>query len=307
MKKFYELIVVIPVGPGSNLGFVADTIASFIHYARSTYRIFIMDDSGENAGIELRKRFPDLDIHYTPRSLGHMGGLYINLSVTYRQILERYHFTALLKLDTDALITGRYPEEAALALFGLEPAMGIAGQYPDDYHGRPWDTGWPRRRILNGTATWKFIKRPRANRVLKKLHQQALGNGYVTGESVFGGAYFISEALLVKLNEAGWLPDYRLRSLNLGEDHLFGLLAKAAGFGLGSLSEAGMPFACAWKGLPASPEELWMGGKKIIHSTRGWNGMGEEEIRDFFRKKRGEDAVSEKQETTESLNIRMHE
>jgi hypothetical protein len=96
----------------------------------------------------------------------------------------------------------------------------------------------------------------------------------------------MSEALLKALFNKGLLPHYTLGSLNMGEDHLFGLLAKAAGFHLGNMASGSLPFGCAWKGLPAPPEHLFEQGKKIIHSTRYWQNMNEMQIRAFFREKR---------------------
>lgn len=279
------MVVVVPVGPGTKPEYVLDTVMSYMHYTRASFKIVIMDDSHQGIGEQVRDHYPWVEVISTPRSMGVMAGLYINLSLVFRQLLERYRFHLLFKLDTDALITGPEPEQPALQKFQNDTRIGIAGQYPNDYHGRPWDTGWPRDRVLNGVASWKFIKRPRANLILRRLYRQAVKHGYKAGESVFGGAYFLSERLLMRLDECGLLPDFRLRSLNMGEDHLFALLARSQGFTLESLSEGDLPFACAWKGLPDSPDKLWLRGKKIIHSTRGWT-MNEDAIRSFFREKR---------------------
>ncbi|MEJ7767201.1 MAG: hypothetical protein WKF89_05285 [Chitinophagaceae bacterium] len=290
MKQYVEVVVVIPVGPGSNIEFVSDTINSYIFYTGTSYKIIIADDSHQGLGTKLKDAFPDVDIVYTRKAMGGWAGLYITLSLAFKYALTHFDFKTLAKLDTDALVIGPKPEAEALQLFESTPTIGIAGQYPSDYHGKPWDIGWPRKRILNGTTTWKFIRRPYANWLLNKLHKRALLNGYNTGESVFGGAYFMNEKLLVKLDQAGLLPDYKMKSQNLGEDHLFALMAKAEGFDLGNLSDNGMPFACSWKGLPASPEQLFREGRKIIHSTRYWQNMPEQEIRDWFCNKRSETA-----------------
>ncbi len=66
----------------------------------------------------------------------------------------------------------------------------------------------------------------------------------------------------------------------------FRLLMMAAGFRFGDLSSDDLPLACTWRGLPASPEELYQKGKKIIHSTRFWKGRKEAQIRQFFKEKR---------------------
>ncbi len=285
-KESFDLIVVIPIGPGSLPAFVVDTINSFVFYTTSSYKIILVDDSLQGVAAEVKKSFPDCGIILTEKPMGGWAGLYISLSLAFRYAIEHYYFKALLKLDTDALIIASKPEKETLHLFKTNPQVGIAGQYPLDYHGNAWDISWPRKRILNGTTTWKFIRRPIANWELIKYYKKALKNGYKTGESVFGGAYFMNATFLHKLNEEGLLPNYKFKTLNLGEDHLFALLAKSVGFELGDLSTTNLPFGCGWKGLPASPEELYSSGKKIIHSTRYWQDMKEEEIRSWFREKR---------------------
>lgn len=286
MKQSFDLIVVIPVGPYCFPENIEDTIGSFIHYTKSTYKIILADDSQIGTGWGIQKKFPDIDVVKMPASFGKLCGLYVTLSLAFQHALSNFHFKALLRMDTDALIIGPDPELDAIRLFQTDRKAGIAGQYMFDYDGQPRNIEWPRQRIINGTRTWKFIRRPFANWALRKLYRRALSNGYVTGENVFGGAYFMSEACLHTLHEAGLLPDYKLRTLNLEEDHLFGLLVKACGFNLADLSTEHKPFGCAWKGLPAAPEQLCKDDKKIVHSTRFWENMKEEEIRTYFRQKR---------------------
>lgn len=281
-KARYDVILVIPIGPGTNINFIADTIESYLYYTLRTVKLVLVDDSRQMTGAGLKERFPDAELFITPRSRGGWAGLYINLSLAFKHILDRYEFSVLLKLDTDALIINWEPEKEALELFENKPLAGMAGQYPDDYAGEPWNIRWPQKRILNGTRTWKFFRRPLANWKLIGLHKKARANGYQTGESVFGGAYFMGQAYLNNLARHKLLPDHSLKALNLGEDHIFSLLAKAEGFSLESLSAAGAPMGLAWKGLPASPSELIKAGKKIIHSVRNWESMDEADIRFFF-------------------------
>lgn len=290
MLPRFDVVAVVPVGPGTDPLFVQDTIESFYFYTSATHKVLILDDSQQGIGEAVKARYPLIDIISTTKPSGTLGGLYVSLCHAFRYALERYEFRLILKLDTDALLIGNAPEKDALNLVDEFPLMAVAGQYPLDYEGNPWDIGFPRDRIINGTTTWKGIKRPFANLVLRRLHLRALKHGYRTGESVFGGSYYITRAFVEKLNESGLLPDYRIRTLNLGEDHLFGLLAKTVGMELGSLSGKGQPFACAWKGLPASPQQLREEGRKVIHSTRSWKDLNETEVRDYFRDKRKKDA-----------------
>ncbi len=291
MKPYFDVIVVIPVGPNSSVAFAGDTLRSYVFYTRSSFKIIIADDSHQGLGTAIQSDFPEADVIRSAKPMGGWAGLYIMLSEAYQHALHNYKFTALLKIDTDALVIGAEPEKDAIALFREHPFTGIAGQYPFDYHGMPWDLGWPKDRILNGVTTWKFIKRPIANIALRKQYKKALANGYRAGESVFGGAYFIGYSLVAKLYEHDLLPNHKFIKLNLGEDHIFALLSLAMGFQLGDLASGNLPFGCAWKGLAAHPEELIQKDKKIIHSTRYWQNMNEDEIRSWFGARRVGTAV----------------
>jgi hypothetical protein len=286
MKQFFELVIVIPIGPKVEPEFIIDTVESIIYYTESIYKIILVDDSQTGIGTEVQQQFPDSDLIFTPRNYGRNGGLYLTLSLAFRYAIIHYHFSALLKIDTDALVIGPQPEKEAISLFKNKPGIGMAGQYGLAYNGEPWDISWPRSRIIAGTSTWRYIHRPVANWILRKVYKRALTKGYITGESVFGGAYFMSEPCLLALYEEGFLPESRLGTLSLEEDHIFSLLVKAIDFQLADLSAGQLPFGCSWRGLPNAPDQLLLTGKKIIHSTRYWKDMKEGEIRQYFRQQR---------------------
>ncbi|HYE55801.1 MAG TPA: glycosyltransferase family A protein [Chitinophagaceae bacterium] len=286
IKRFFDLVVVIPLGPGCREEFICDSIESFLYYTATDHKIVLVDDSQKATGVKIKQRFPQADVLVTSQPMGKLCGLYLSLCSAYRYLLEQYRFRAVLRMDTDALVIGRHPEAAALQLFKEDPQTGMAGQYPLDYHGELWDTSWPRSQLLKIALTRYFFTNTRAHWSLLKLLRLALKNGYRTGESVFGGACFLSEACLQKLYRSGLLPRHELRTVELEEDHLFSILVRSVGFRLGDLSSDHLPMGCAWKGLPASPAELHAKGKKIIHSTRFWKQMNEAEIREWFRNKR---------------------
>ncbi|HEU4472150.1 MAG TPA: glycosyltransferase family A protein [Flavisolibacter sp.] len=287
MKQFFEMVVVIPVGPGCRPEYIGDTINSLVYYSRSSFKIILADDSHKGTGKRVQEQWPDVDLLPMKAPMGKLCGLYITLSLAFRHALDRYRFDVLLRMDTDALVIGKAPEKEAIALIKSDPGIGIAGQYPFDYNGLPWDISWPKSKLQWITnRKMGLLLNPLPHWRLRKLHRRAVAKGYRTGESVFGGACFYSEACLLALEAAGLLPHHGLRSIKLEEDHLFALLASSIGFRLGDLSSGNLPFGCAWKGLPASPARLFDSGKKIIHSTRFWENMGEEEIRAFFKRKR---------------------
>lgn len=286
VKQFFDIVVVMPVGPACRVEFIEDSINSFMHYSTCDYKIILADDSQKGTGEKIKHLFPGIDIITTARPMGKLCGLYITLCTAFRHALHNYRFRAVLRMDTDALIIGPAPEQEALRLFKTDPQAGIAGQYPLDYNGQPWDISWPRYQVKRMTGSRNFFRKPLAHLLLLLQYKKAVKHGYNAGESVFGGACFISEQCLIKLQQSGLLPTTALKNIELEEDHLFSLLAISIGFRLGNLSSGSLPLGCAWKGLPASPEELYSTGKKIIHSTRKWEQMSEEDIRSWFRNKR---------------------
>lgn len=296
MQQEYTLIVVIPVGPNTRPEFIADTIDSIYFYCNCNLKIIISDDSQQGLGALLQVKYPDIDLYVTKKPGGLAGGLYITLAHTYKYIIEKYKFKTLLKIDSDALVIGANPQKVAEKMFEVHPNIGIAGLHKTRTVAYSFNTSldnkWPRNHIMRATCTWRFIKRPIGNFVLRKYFFKALANGYELGENVFGGAYFMSELLLQKLNQAKFLPIKNLKNSRLEEDHIFSMLAKVVNMDLGDLASGSLPFGCAHKTLPASPETLYQAGKKIIHSTRAWEDMREQEIRQYFKTIRNAERVA---------------
>ncbi len=250
MKPYYDVVIVIGVGPNSSPAFIIDSMDSYVFHTKSTYLFILADDSHQGLGKKVQNKHPDAIVLLTDIPMGGWAGLYVNLARSFAYALDHYEFEILLKPDTDALIIGLTPEAEAIKLFDSDKIVGIAGQYPNDYYRKPWDLSWPRDRVYNGTQTWKFVGRPLSNLELTPLARKARANGYRNRENVFGGAYFMGIRYLQAIYNAGHLPNNRLRKLNMGEDHIFGLLTKAIGFTYGSLSGPEQSFGRAWKGLP---------------------------------------------------------
>ncbi len=293
MKPLVDLIIVIPVGPACKSEFVIDTIASIEYFVHCRYKIIVSDDS-HNSVVHnsIKKHYSDVIILKTRKNYGKGLGLYTTLSNVYRYALEEFNFYALLRLDTDALIVGHEPEVQILEFFKNNPSIGLAGRYvkglrsPDQF-GNVWMNGG--RELIVAIAkifTRYYARHPVIYWRIRNLLFKAINQGYDLGEFVFGGAYAFSRVGLEKLRDNNLLPMKNVLGADLEEDHFFSMLMVCAGMGLGNLATKDYPFACAWKSLPASPEELLQSDKKIIHSTRLWGEMKEEKIREFFRAKR---------------------
>jgi len=100
-----------------------------------------------------------------------------------------------------------------------------------------------------------------------------------------GGAAVYRYEAVAALSEAGLLSRVDLASIGLQEDHIFGLSLLAIGYQLGEFGDKfdDLPMGVDWRTLPASPTELLELGKSIIHSTKGFESMDEEAIRNEFR------------------------
>lgn len=294
MKPFFNLVVVIPIGPNCKVEFICDTIQSVEYYVHSTYKILLSDDSQKNTGERIKELYPQVEVLKIDHNYGKGSGLYFTLAYAYDYALEHFAFNALLRLDTDALIIEHDPEVAAVSLFEKQPDVGMAGQVirgsfaPDEF-GNKWDNRYAREMFISIAKmfTANFAKHAYKNWTLRKIMFKAILNGYDFGDFVFGGTYIFSYSGLLALKEKGLLPLTKLSGINyLEEDHLFSLLIMYAGLKLGDLGSDGLPFGCAWRGLPASPEQLTSKKKRIIHSTRFWNDMKEDEVRSYFRSRR---------------------
>lgn len=292
--KEIDVVIVIPVGPGCRLDFLKDTLDSIAIYTHATYQIIIADDSHLGTGRFLKESYPNIDLMETPEPMGKLCGLYITLSLAFQKALAKYQFKLLLRMDSDALIIGDAPEKDALKLFTSHSEIGVAGQYPFEYSGKPWDISWPAGQLYRIMHTWRFFRRPLAHFVLRRYYRRAVRNGYRRGESVFGGACYYSYHCIRTLADNGLLPVKLMRYVHLEEDHLFAILIKSAGLTFGNLAGEGLPFACSWKGLPDSPSALIGKRKKIIHSTRFFENSTEQEIRQWFRSKRPSINVEDK-------------
>lgn len=291
MKRPFDLIVVIPVGPASKPAWLLDTMESVRCYVKGSLKFILADDSQKQVAAEVKAVFGDIDILTVPKNLGKSGGLYISLAKAFLYAYEHYDFELLLRMDDDALVTGPEPHSEALDVIHMQPHVGligrhISGRFSPDCFGNVHDNYWPRKQLLKDTTTWKAIRRPIANMAMRSLMVKAFDNGYELGENIQGGAYFISRSCIEKLADCGLLPMARLQNVNLCEDHLFSLMAKVIGMDLYDLAGSGEPFGIAWKGLPASPATLLQTGKKIIHSIRFWQDQDEAEIRGYFKQQR---------------------
>jgi len=286
MKQPVKLLVMIPVGPiGSGYRFehLVDTITSVIHYTTPDRRIIIQDNSTPtHIGEKIQELFPELIVIRTPENYGLYGGLYKAESLAYLFAHATFDFQVLIRMDIDALMIGHNVEDDAIAYFNEHPKVGLLGTYLAAGEG----AYWPGKQLTRQMGVMGFIQdRPRWS-MLRKLFTAAYKHGYELGEHIIGGTAIYSPVFMDKVVREGYLLREEIRRFKLQEDHIFSLLCKAVGMDMADFTGPGQPMAVAWKGLPCSPQELVESGKKLVHSTRFYGDMNEEQIRTYFSARR---------------------
>ena len=276
-----DSVFVIPVGPECRYQFVVDTIESMRYFAPKA-RIIVVDDSLRDMGSDLSKAYP---ITVVPtRVHGSYGNLYLNLSDGFLEALSQ-PFRVLLRLDTDALVAGSDFEAKALHRFDSDPGLGSLGSFRIGYnHIGIRDRTWAKRRLQTSVLS-SLVARPRRSLAIIKLVLRARRHGYRLGDGIMGGAAVYRYEAVVALRDANLLGRGDLADTGLQEDYIFGLALYSMGFRLDEFGDRydDQPMGVNWNGLPASPEELMTRGKSLIHSTKWFEDLDEEEIRRRFR------------------------
>ena len=276
--------VVLPVGPkDSEAAF--DTLASTLYYLDQSRIIVVIDDTVgcPDFGQRVHKLSPDIVVlPIPPRSPGGLGGLWVKIATGYQWLLERYEPTNILRLDVDALIIGSGIEECAAQEFDKDPNVGLLGSYRIHPSGSLRDWSWPARR-LHIEAGVRGFRYPSRWRRLRELLALARQHEYTDGEHVLDGSYIHSFRAADDICGRGWFKRPCFAASKLGEDHIMGLLAAAAGYRIADFGRPEDPLALKWRGLPAHPEDLLANKKLITHSVRSWESMTEGEIRGIFR------------------------
>lgn len=280
-----SVVAVVITGPPDNLEYVSDTVDSVCHYLGPSRRIVVVDNSQKGNGEVLKARFPEIDVVKTPYDYGRRG-LYLTESLGYLHALRCCEFDCVLRVDSDAMLIGPRPEEAAARYFSEHPAAAMIGSWKIDCNGASRDYTWAAQKVVAQTSL-RYLRQHlgqwRGIWLLHRIYRRALANGYDPGEHVMGGAAFLSRAFLQKLARRNLLQRTELIFGELQDDMLFGVMAYAVGMHLADFATGDLPLGVRWRGLPCSPQELIARDKKVIHSTRFWQDMDEAQIREFFR------------------------
>ncbi len=272
-----KMIVVVPAGPKDD---AADTLRSVLCYADPELVLVVDDTQGRGIGIKDPKI-----VVFTPPDTppGPFGGLWTKLAAAYRYAADHADFDVLLRLDTDALILGPGIAEAAAGRFAQDATVGALGAYRvgPDGHDRDWT---PAARMVKAELGLRGMRHPAVRSRVRSL--VAAAPDYVPGEHALGAAMLLRGDMVRKWARTGMLDYLELGHSLIGEDHLFGLLVRAAGYRIADFGGPADPLAVRWLGLPAAPADLLATGKLITHSVRFWGDMQEGEVREFFAARR---------------------
>lgn len=291
MKETVKLVVLIPVGgisSSNNLAFITDTVESILHYTTEDRRIVIQDNSNPlHLGDKLVEQFPELTVVRAPNNFGANGGLYKSLSLSMLHIQATYDFQVLMKMNTDAILTGYGLEDDAIAYIKEHPNAGEVGVQVKTGA----DVDASRKRLLYETGSFGWLMDRKRCAKMRYYRQFAMGNGYQDGEHILAGASFYSPKLMNKFIHGDFLLREEISRSELPENHLFALLTRSAGLELGSLEMSEQPMTITAESASLSPEEFVKQGGKVIHSTKNWANWSEQQVRDFFKARREESLV----------------
>jgi hypothetical protein len=270
--------------PDSGRDDLADTIESVRAYLPRASIVIVDDRPEPRCPRNLGPKCVVLPAPSYPRN--PYGGLWLKECYAFRWVLANFSATYVLRLDSDALLTGPGLDSVVVERFAADPRLGVLGSYRKGPDGRARDFGPAARAVLSEAGLPGLLLRPASHRVLRKLLRAARANGYEPGEHALGAVSALRPEMLARCQEMGWLAMPGLSDSKLGDDWLLALATRAAGYTLGDMDGLGGAIALDWKGLPAAPEELLQRGVLATHSVRSWRGRSEAQIRSYFAEKR---------------------
>ncbi|MCC6502894.1 MAG: glycosyltransferase [Deltaproteobacteria bacterium] len=285
MKKNIDAVFFVPFCE-KEYDMVIDTIASIRHYVKEPHHIIAVDDfSPSRLDERLKAEVPGITVLRNPRRHGGRSGLYITQAIACKHALEHFNFKMFIKMDTDALMVGPGLVTRAATELAERPATGILGswEFRADGKKRNWHM-WrltfltessPARRLFSKPVLWR------------KPIREAKKHGYRLGENILGGCYILNERCLRAMARMGYLDyeyDNILRFSKIGDEIIFSLFCKAAGFEIHDFGRPADPMVIALDIVPMAKEKLMAEGKAVIHSVKkGFDGETQAQMREFFK------------------------
>jgi hypothetical protein len=257
--------VVLPVGPGHAQN-VLDTIDSIMFYSGAEMTLIIVDDHTDDGTYAALQSVKDKRIVLLRNAKGFgYAGLQVSTARALQECARRGPFDLVLRIDTDALVTGSQVCNLARGFLERNPHVGICGRHMIDYSGRS-------KRYDMHTRT--MIERvgfpPRADRHeggIGWIANLALRNGWGLGENIFGGAYFLRFECVRRMIDMGFFENIEDPRTWISEDVFFTMCALATGYDRAHFAAPTAPLALTFECMPALAADLKTAGMEIIHSV----------------------------------------
>lgn len=278
-------LVLIPVGPGTSVEFLQDTVDSIVVYGIPGHRILLADDSGQGVcdrikGVDVMSIRDAADKTRRTVTSAFFGKVCQGIGHS----VKNYDFEVLLRIDADALMVNSGSEHAAIDHFSKNPRVGQIGSYRMRCDGQARDFSWPANNMRN-EQRYSLIPKKRALALsMKRLISEA--KNYELGEHVIAPGSFMSRAAVEAVVKHPLFGHKSFGITKLGDDHLTSLMVMACGFSLGDFATGDKPLGIWLRKIEWPPEELVQRGKAIVHSVRGYQELGEGAVRERFRKLR---------------------
>jgi hypothetical protein len=215
----------------------------------------------------------------------------------------------ILKIDTDALVIGRFVDKIRECIVttpeaGLIGAIGLscndAVRWRRNLRLEPdllrLNRQLPETRPANAFSIGDKIRIPALGTVAPEIFNSfkrvrchitdAIRNGYASDEYCQGGAMVIVRKMVDRMAAANYLAHAEeWQNIPVSDDRILPMYAHAVQMAITDKSRPGEPFGVQWRGLAYPPQELADVGYSLIHSVKNDAQYSEVEIREFFRER----------------------
>lgn len=246
MPQTCSTLVLLPVGPGTHLPFLLDTLETIERFCLPDHQILLADDSAQGIGAEAKAAFPKIDV-LTLRAAGEQasrsvsGNFFEKIAKSIRHATENYSFQTLMRMDADALMCNPGADQRGIELLKSNPKLGMIGSFKVRCDGEPRDFKWSADHVKKEAGFQLLPDKRKLSESLNTLLKPALDNGYEYGENIIAPGSLTSRAACEKLCAHPLYGDPSFRATKLGDDHLNSLVLRAVGLEPGDFATGDLP------------------------------------------------------------------
>lgn len=291
MKQSCATLILLPVGPGTHLPFLTDTLETIERFCLPDHRILLADDSAQGVGEQARVHHPRIDVLLLREPGAEIkrsvtGKFFETIARCVRYAVDHYDFQTLMRMDADALMCNHGADKRGIDFLNSNPSVGQIGSYRVRCDGEKRDFASAAKHLKSETGIQLLPAKRALSKALNALLKPALDNGYEFGENIIAPGSMTSRAACEKMVAHPLFGDPSFRPTKLGDDHLTSLLLRSLGFELADFATGDLPLGVWLKRLEWSPKEIVRKGKCITHSVRSYRDLDEAQVRAEFKKLR---------------------